>query len=560
MAMRRVLEVRTFPAAPVRNSGRSASRPLGRGGDGWTRLRQALIGVVGFLVVAMFATPLPARAHASVAATTPADGATIDQAPAEYSITFNEAVTIPAGGLRVYDGQGERVDLGDSGGGEAAQVATVGLTDGLGDGAYIATFRAVSADGHPIRGAFVFQVGAGGQAPDRATVDGLLAAGDDQVWAGVGAGLRFASYAAALVVIGWALLANVLHAGPSSLPRTLAAVCAGASLLQIPAFAAEVTGLGAGALLSGAALIEAATSSVGQAAVLRAGLIAAAVWAPGPLRMVAAVAAAASELVTGHTRTVDPAWLMLPADLVHVVASAVWTGGLVIIFTEWRRHDEAWRATALARFSNVALVSVVSLSLAGGAMAWATVRSPEALMSTTYGRALLVKVGVVVAVLVVAAANRRLGASASGLERVWRNVRIELVGIGLVVGVTSVLVGTQPAADAAGLTGPSTATVTFGEGLLDVVADPGEAGLNELHLYVLDPSGLPADVTGDATVLLSLPASDIGPIEREPIVAGTGHFLLRGPELAVPGEWQITFVLRTSAFDQTVAEATVTIR
>ena len=546
MAMRRVLDTRALPNAPVRSKGCGEPR--------------LFLHLVGLMLLMLVISPQPALAHASVESTAPADGATVDRAPADYSITFNEAVTVPVGGLRVYDGDGERVDMGDSGGGAASQQVSVGLRDDLGDGVYIATFRAVSADGHPIRGAFVFQVGAGGQTPDQATIDGLLGAGDDLAWAGVGAGLRFASYATGLVVIGWGLLSRVLKPGPSSLPRRFALVCALFSLLQIPAFAAEVTGLGAGAFTSGSALVDAVTSSVGQAAVVRAILVMAVAWAAGAGQLVLAVAAAASELLTGHTRTVEPLWLMLPADFVHVVAAAGWAGGLMIIFAAWQLHDDAWRVAALSRFSNLALVSVAALTLAGGAMAWATVRSPDALVSTAYGRTLLVKVGVVVVVLVVAAANRRLVTSGTGLERVWQNVRLELLGITLVVGVTAVLVGTQPAADAAGLIGPSTATVTFGDGLLDVVADPGQAGLNELHMYVLDASGLPVDVTGEATVLMSHPATDIGPIEREPIVAGTGHFLLRGPELAVPGEWLITFELRTSAFDQTVAEATVTIR
>ena len=49
----------------------------------------------------------------------------------------------------------------------------MGLRSGLGKGAYTATYRVVSADGHPVSGGLVFDIGAPGAAPAQ-SVDDLL--------------------------------------------------------------------------------------------------------------------------------------------------------------------------------------------------------------------------------------------------------------------------------------------------------------------------------------------------------------------------------------------------
>ena len=65
----------------------------------------------------------------------------------------------------------------------------LGLTPGLGDGAYIVTYRVISADAHPVTGAFSFTVGDGrGRRP--ATVAGLLGEDDDRPWEIAGAVAR----------------------------------------------------------------------------------------------------------------------------------------------------------------------------------------------------------------------------------------------------------------------------------------------------------------------------------------------------------------------------------
>ena len=106
-------------------------------------------------------------AHATLQATVPERGAKLDAPPAQVVFRFDEAVEASFGALRVFDSEGQEVQTGKAfhPGGKGAEIA-IKLKPGLGDGTYTATYRVVSADGHPISSGFVFTVGEA-SAPDR---------------------------------------------------------------------------------------------------------------------------------------------------------------------------------------------------------------------------------------------------------------------------------------------------------------------------------------------------------------------------------------------------------
>jgi len=124
-----------------------------------TLRRPLALGVIALAL----ACPAAAKAHALLEDTSPARGAQLERAPERVSFRFSEPVEAAFGSVRVYDGDGERVDRGSAehAGGRGDAIA-VDLRDGLGDGTYTATYRVISADSHPVRGGFVFTVGRGG--------------------------------------------------------------------------------------------------------------------------------------------------------------------------------------------------------------------------------------------------------------------------------------------------------------------------------------------------------------------------------------------------------------
>jgi copper transport protein len=546
-------------------------------------------------VLGVLAVATPAWGHAMLVETSPADGARLDESPGVIRLVFNEPVDVPVAAVRVFDATGERVDGGDAGhGSDPAEVVVT--VPGQPDGAYVVTWRATSADGHPVRGAFVYQVGDGSAAVDETLVASLLGESEGVPFAVAGWLLRWLTYGGALLAAGGAafllLVARAESLVVGTLIRRAAVVGIAGSVLQVPVLAAEATGLGLSAVVSAPALAGALTSSVGAAGLVRV----AALWVlwrwatlAGPLPRAAGFAGVVlAELLTGHTRTADPAWVAFGADAIHVSGAAVWVGGLAALALLLRSdtgEDPGTTALLVGRFSNVAVWSVAALSAAGLALAWVEVRALSALTSTTYGWTLVAKVAVVVAVIAVAAYNNRVlvpaitrpvpddaaatvGGSATdtlapprvALDRMKRSLSVELAGLALVVAVTALLVNLQPAAEAAGVSGPYSTFVAFGDSQLNVVVDPNRAGRNEIHLYVLTTGGLPALVSGDAEVELSLPAEDIGPIVRPLQVAGPGHYVHIGPELAFAGEWVITVRQRVSQFEERTAEVPVTVR
>ena len=532
---------------------------------------------VAIAVVVLMLAALPALAHATLVRTDPVDGSVLEQSPPSIRLEFDEPVMVTASSIRVYNASGARVDRGDADHAATSLEVTVTLPD-LPPGAFATTWQVVSADGHPIRGALVFEIGHSGETIDEGLIDELVGEGRSRTVAAVGWMLRWATYLASLIAAGAVVFRHRLQ--PTALDRVAWlvrwSVVVGiiASLLQIPVFAAESTGLGWGAIGSIPALRDALSSSVAMAALVRVGALAALLIGLGRNLVfwsgLGVVGVVAAEMLTGHTRTTDPAFLVIIAAAVHVFGAAIWIGGLsafAVVYPEERQSPP--EAVRLVRgFSTLATWALVPLLAGGLALSSIQVGSRDALTSTTYGRTLLVKISLAAIVLGVALYNNRVVVPTLTGTRVrekvkdlWgrlgRTVRIELVGLVAVVGVTAMLVNIQPAISALG--GPQSVVVPFGQNQLSVIVDPARAGTNEIHLYITTPGGLTPLITGEVTMELSMPAGDIGPIVRNPRLAGPAHFLHVGPELAVAGEWQILLRQRVSDFEEVTAVAGVTI-
>ena len=80
------------------------------------------------------------------------------RSPAQVVLRFDEAVATVAGSVRVFDGDARRVDTGEVTE-PASDTVAVSLPAGLPEDTYTVAWRVLSADSHPIRGAFVFSVG-----------------------------------------------------------------------------------------------------------------------------------------------------------------------------------------------------------------------------------------------------------------------------------------------------------------------------------------------------------------------------------------------------------------
>ena len=546
-----------------------------------------LLALLGVLVAA----PAPASAHAALINASPASGAQLDAPPVGVELEFNEEIVAGPNALRVFDEEGERIDVGALETGAPNQIA-VGLPSGLEDGAYVVAYRVTSADSHPIAGTTTFTLGEAA-ALDESAVDAIAGLGSG--WQGiVGSVLRGLGYAGALLAAGAVAFVVAVRSRPAdrrraarvAVPASLLGMAA--ALLHIPFQTSAISGYGlTEAITAPTAVGDVLTSSFGQATLLRLlglGLLAV-LWrrrAPTWSLIAASAVTLGSYLVDGHQRSIDPTWLLVSGDAVHLVGAASWLASLALVYAAMREHhdedDPIAAAGLIARFSRFALWSVVTLAVAGTAMALPLVRSVGALTSTAYGWTLLAKLALVGGVLAIAAYNRRrlvplvndrallaggstelspapLAVHTTGSAEAWRvlhrTVRAELVILACVLAVTGFLVSIQPAAVAAGLSGPTFVTAPFGEDLeIDLSIDPSSPGVNTLHVYVLEPSGQPSEQVENLRWEFTYLPEQIGPIVIEPFVAGPGHWTATIDDLRFAGPWELRIVGGMGRFDE----------
>ena len=394
-----------------------------------TRSRHTVAwGVLAAAVAFAFALVAPpsAFAHASLVATTPTGGAVLERSPTEVVLRFDEPVSTVAGSVRVFDGEVQRVDSGEVTKPSSDEVA-VGLPAGLADGTYTVAWRVLSADSHPIRGAFVFSVG---EPTGDATgvVDEVLdaEAGSEAVDLSL-AVVRFVGLALILLCVGGAAVLAFVAETRDARPRllwivlaTAAAVLAVDSLAWIALTGVKAAGFGLDAVFRWSLARDVIETGFGQVWLGRALLaVALAVLAGfgarsrsdrllGPIVFVASAIAVTLPL-SGHARVEGS--LAVLSDAIHVAAAGVWVGGLAflaLLLVEAGGERWSLAAKVVPRFSTLALASVIALVAAGLTSGFLEVRSWQALWHTTYGQLLLVKVALLLPLVALGAFNNRI--------------------------------------------------------------------------------------------------------------------------------------------------------
>jgi copper transport protein len=597
--------------------------------------------VVRALLIALAALAIgapAAQAHATLQASSPQRGAALTEAPRQVVLTFDEPVEGSFGSVRVFDARARRVDDGHvvHPGGAGTRIA-VGIEPGLADGSYTATYRVVSADGHPVSGGLLFTVGAAGAAPGE-SVSELIDAAEAGPVTGVALGaVKAAGYLAIALALG-GLLFIALVWGPAARaasvePGARAGFARRARRMLTAAVALGATSTAAGIVLEGAtvagtsfwgALNGAVLGGVigtrfGEMWAVRLGIwlllggglavaalrrVAVPALAPqprtavvtagggggaparGPGRaapttgggpgtpataalVVAGCGLALTPALSGHARSQSPAALLVPADVIHVVAMSAWLGGLAFLLaavpaaTRGLAPAERTRllAATLARFSPLALVSVLALAATGTLQAIFEVRTLSALTGTAFGRAVLIKALLLLALIALGAVNRRRvvpalrrlaagGAAPGDAGRLLRRtLRAEVGLIVAVLAVTGALTGYPP--PTAEATGPVSVSRQMGPLDLELTVDPARVGANQVHLYLFrSADGTPFTGTKELRVRATLPERGIGPIELSVRQAGPGHYVAPAAMLSPAGDWELVVADRVSDFDE----------
>ncbi|MGW1187844.1 copper resistance CopC/CopD family protein [Streptomyces sp. NPDC002559] len=393
-----------------------------------------LVALVGAVIALLLGGAGPVSAHAALTGSDPQDGAVVATAPKEVTLTFSEQVALGDDSIRILDPDGKRADTGtaprDLGNGSVVKYG-VPLRTGLPDGTYTVAWQAVSADSHPVSGAFTFSVGA----PSKTTV----ALPADRAGGGVVGVLygiaRYAAYAGFVLLAGgsaFVLACWRRGAGARPLQRlvahgwlTLTVSTLVMLLLRSPytgsgklADAFDLDGLKAVLDTKPGAALVSRLLLLGASALFVAVLFGAYAKREDEREKkdltfglaiggtVIAAGIAGTWALAEHASTGLQPGIAMPVDVLHLLAVAAWLGGLVALLVALHRTPDI-DATAVRRFSRVAFGSVLVLTATGIYQSWRQVGTWSALTGTAYGQLLLVKVGLVGALVAIAWFSRR---------------------------------------------------------------------------------------------------------------------------------------------------------
>jgi copper transport protein len=564
------------------------------------RLRAIVVSAI--VVMAILAAAAPAWAHAQLESTDPASGEQLTRSPSHLRLVFGEAVEISLGSLKLYDDHGRLVDTGAPHHANGNARTVEASVPKLPNGGYVAAWRVISADSHPVHGAFTFRVGAGSTANAQALAVRLLQSGGGSTTVGALFALaRLVVFMAIALLLGACFFVAVLGPVPPAARLRRLLWGSWSALVVATVVALLLQGPYGGALplgdaVRGAVVRDVLATRFGHVSLARLVLLALAApllavlvratarpprWWFGAAAAVG-VGIAATPGLAGHAATGEHVWVGVPVDTLHVGAMSIWLGGLVVlVLSVLAPTRTGLMQRRVHAFSAIALWCVVVIVASGSVQAWRQAGlSLDAYTTTTYGRLLLVKLSVFAGLLALAAVSRtllvrrRAGASLSSaaaadldtrnastrrsppLHNLRRSVAGEILLGVVVLAVTSLLVNAQPARSE--LAQPISTELRGSGMLLDLTIDPAHTGPTTIHTYALTAAGGTLPVQ-DIAVSLSLPSKDITSLPVRMVRAGPNHFFSLGADIPIAGKWRVDVRVLRSDIDEVAMSTNVVI-
>jgi copper transport protein len=240
----------------------------------------------------------------------------------------------------------------------------------------------------------------------------------------------------------------------------------------------------------------------------------------------------------------------------HLAAMTVWLGGLPTLFLALRR-GEVPASVLVPRFSEAALISVGLIIATGLYNAFAYVQTGEALLATTYGRALIAKTGIFAFLYILGTVNLfylspRLPEEGNNAQNVLgRTVRIEMALGVLLLLVVGILSAVAPAFEALKTRQEQgiieTASVDGVEMLLRVM--PGASGENEIGVEFNDPRPGANAVTPEVLLRLTAMDMDMGTQQVQTTSSDGLRYTARGSFFSMAGAWELEVIIRRPGYD-----------
>jgi copper transport protein len=526
-------------------------------------MRRALGVLVAAGGLAVLIAP-PASAHALVKLSNPAAGAILQQPPPQVVITFTEPPDPALSFMHVLNAAGADVENGKSGPVPGRPLELRVSVPTLPRGVYTVTWRTVSrVDGHVTGGSFSFGVGV---APRAGNLSGVNAPTTPSPTAAAVAGRWAFDWGLLLLLGAAASVLFVFRELPAGGRALLWGSWALAAVGLVTMTLAERSSVG----ISLAALVL--HSGVGHEFVRRGAALAItgatvgfAVWRPdrGSF-LIAGLATAGAMLVhslAGHAGASGRfTWFNVGVQWVHLLAVGVWVGGLAWLLLG-TRGGASDRAVAIRRFSWLAGVALAAVAGTGILRAVDEIGGPSdwrRLIDTSFGVALLVKIGLIAGLVALGARNRyvnvpKVSADPDRARPLRRSVGAEvLIAVGI-LGATAVLSELPPASTLAAAapkaSAPQRIVVAgsdFGTSTrVRLTVTPGTVGPNRFDAQVTDfDTGRPVDATA-VSLHFGLPGRpDLGTPTVGLARSVGGDWTGQGTVLSIGGTWDVSVVVQ----------------
>lgn len=483
----------------------------------------------------------------------PVAGVALGDTPTAIRLTFTEKPEASLSVIRVLDTNGAQRQLGPVEPFAGDPLSLTVRVRRLGHGVYTVTWRVVSAvDGHATAGAYAFGVGispTGAATPASSTIP--VASRLEMLG-------RWILLVGLVALLG-AAVASVARFGGGA--RDALKLGAGGWLLAVVGLVLLVD---AQRRSAHASLDELFNTSVGRDLIWRGVAIGAAGGslllarrAPRRFRKVAmpaaalaALAAMAIHVAAGHAASgAWPRTVSVAFQWAHFAAAGIWIGGLATLLLGLRGAPSAGKAAAVRRFSWFAVGGLVVLGATAIARAVEELSAWGDLVHTGYGRAVLAKGTLLLAIAGVAVVNRRRGvpAAATDLGLLRRLSRVELVLAAGALALAAVLGSLAPPASRRsvaplGLTLSGTDVRSAVQVRLTVAS--AQPGPNRFVLHAVDVGSKTPVQAGHASLRFT-PLDDPG-VASTSLELGLGpdySFVGSGANVVFDGRWRVTAVI-----------------
>jgi len=543
---------------------------------------------VAFVAAAALALPASAWAHAALLKTFPTASAEVDTPPAQLRLIYDEVVEPRFAVVSVTDAAAHQQLDGPVHRSASNPYELDAPLKRSAEGWYLVFWRVISADGHPVRGAFLYRIGPNPGPPPQFVIPSLS---ETAVTPGLIA-LRWLTFLSAMAAIGLFVLRTVIARPvvarvPETRLRALSiafGIAVAIGLVATPIYVLLATAQFAlRSFWSIGALVPLMDVSAFGRGYLRFELLlalftlaaAAAIWLDRPerprrsvaglLSLWGAVLAAGALLLVpgaaGHAAQTSPRTLALVLDWLHLASGSLWVGGLVGLLVLWSSLPVARRAAGLAvcvpRFSNAAFVSVVVLLGSGIGAAVLHLPTLATLWQTGYGKTIIIKASLLLAAMLLAAVNllrtkpalAREATSTRGAVLLRRLVTGEVVLVSSAVVAAAVLSSYPPppkalaslgAPAATAGPGPVTEVVERNGYRVDVRVSPNKVAVPDEYTVRLTRNGAPvrgATIIATFAMLdMEMPTQAYRLAERSP-----GVYAHSSEALVMVGRWGLTF-------------------